>query len=350
MSSTRFSSSLALTAASAALIAAAVGFTACAQDPSAAAQSDQGLVGHRLVWQLVNDCATSIGVSPDDTIWIVGCDSRADGDIWYMRLVDDPNGLGPAQQAWTKTKGRSRRVTVDDAGQGQAITSTGISFYAHLPDTNARTVVKPTGDWDQNLTASTCLSDFSMYHLDNLLVFATSNLKTAFRDHHMFGVRCPTSRGNGVFMHMFGEERMWTATTELTQSLALFTPNGLFSPSAVKVPWILDSSGVIKVYVENADGSGVFVTQPSPPTVAFGLTDHYALAGDGVYEWIDAEGRWSRAIDNFTPTGSITQIAKAGAVTRQVPSGQSLTFGPSHLWAIDDSGAIYSALDATDVR
>jgi hypothetical protein len=350
MSLNRFFPSLALIASSAAFMVAAVAFTACAEDPSAADQADQGLVGHHLVWQLVNVCAASIGVAPDDTIWIVGCDTRADGDIWYMRMVDDPSGLGPAQQAWTLTKGQGRRITVDDAGQGQAITSTGTSFYAHLPDTNARTVVKPSGDWDQVLSPSTCVSEKSMYHLDNLLVFETSNLKIAFRDHHFFALRCPTSRGNGVFMHMFGEESAWTATTELAQSLALFTPSSLFSPSAVKVPWILDSSGVIKAYVENPDGSGVFVTMPSPPTLAFGLTDHYALASDGVYEWIDAEDRWARAIDNFTPTGAITQIAKSGAVTRQVPSGQFATFGPSHLWGIDTSGVIYSAIDSGDIR
>ena len=89
---------------------------------------------------------------------------------------------------------------------------------------------------------------------------------------------------------------------------------------------------------------------PNPPTTAFGLTDHYALARDGIYEWIDASGSWSRAIDNFTPTGSITQIAAAGAENRTPAGGQLATFGPSHLWSIDTSGTIYVAIDSVVIR
>jgi len=333
------------------LIAAAVGLAACVETPSTLDQADQDLVGHRLAWQLVNDCATSIGVSPDDTIWVVGCDNRADGDIWYMRMADGTKSLEPSQQLWTKTKGQGRRVTVDNAGQAAAITSTGALKTPSFPLTDARTIVKPDDkDWIDAVNPTTCLMDMTMYHLDNFLVFQTSNGTTNVTSHHVFALRCPTSRQNGVFMHMFAREQAWTATSELAQTIALFTPGGLFSPSAAKVPWLLDSSGVMKTYNENADGTGTFTVQPSPPTTVSGLTDHYALAGDGVYEWIDADSRWSRAIDNFTPTGSITQIASAGAVARQIPSGQTQTFGPSHLWAIDTSGTIYAAIDSTVIR
>jgi hypothetical protein len=92
------------------------------------------------------------------------------------------------------------------------------------------------------------------------------------------------------------------------------------------------------------------MTMPSPPSTAIGLTDHYALTGNGVYEWSDDNGSWSRAIDNVTPTGSLTQIAAAGAESRTPAGGQLSTMGPSHLWGIDTSGNIYVAIDTVVIR
>lgn len=90
----------------------------------------------------------------------------------------------------------------------------------------------------------------------------------------------------------------------------------------------------------------------APPSkrLAYGLTDHYALASDGVYEWSDAGQSRAWAVENTTPTGTITQIARSGTVRIQTPSGASSTVGPSHLWAIDDSGAIYWASSSSVIR
>jgi hypothetical protein len=335
---------------SAAVVSIVAGFAGCGQEPSPTDQDQQALVGHRLEWKQVNVCATSIGVAPDDTIWVVGCDNRADGDIWYMRLADRRNSFDPGNQVWALTKGRAARVTVDAGGQAFAITSTGASLTADVQSKDANTVFKPSGNFQTLLHPDTCLMDTTMYHLDDFLVFVTGSNMTHVHDHHRFALHCPTDRGNGNFMHLFDKEPAWTDTGVLAQQIALFTPGSLFTPSAAKVPWIIDSSGVIKRYNENADGSGTFTTMPSPPTTAFGLTDHYALARDGIYEWIDAGGSWSRAIDNFTPTGSITQIAAAGAENRTPAGGQLTTFGPSHLWSIDTSGTIYAAIDTVVLR
>src|SRR5207247_673577 len=99
--------------------------------------------------------------------------------------------------------------------------------------------------------------------------------------------------------------------------------------------WILDSDGNMW---SNNPGGNTFTSKPTTPSLAYGLTDHYALAIDGVYEWSDNRRSWTRVIENTTPTGTITQIARSGAVRIQTPSGATATVGPSSLWAIDDSG------------
>ncbi len=336
------------------LLMASLGIAACTDASITAedelADEDQQSVQPALAWQRAGGCAISIGVSPDDTIWVVGCENTADSNIWYMQIEDVPGEL-VTTEVWTMTNGRARRVVVDNGGEPQAITSSGAVLFNRVTTTNVQgqAVFRPGMDWktvNPQIPRFPCVMDLGVIHRENYLLFHTANRDE--RDHQYYSLRCPTSRGNGIFMHIQDDlTSEWTPTSQLAKSLAFFAPAALSDQSAGKTPWILDSDG--RMWSNDAGGD-TFTTQPTTPSLAYGLADHYAVANDGVYEWSDAGQSWAWVIENTTPTGTITQIARSGAVRIQTPGGASTTVGPSHLWAIDDSGAIYWASSSAVIR
>jgi hypothetical protein len=333
------------------LLVTSLGIAACT-DASITADEESAdeQAATPLSWQRAGGRAISIGVSPDDTIWVVGWENTADSNIWYMQVKDVPGEL-VTEEVWTMTNGRAKRVVVDNGGEPQGITSSGAVLFNRVTTTNVQgqAVFKPGVDWktvDPQIPRFPCVMDLGVIHRENYLLFQTANRDE--RDHQYYSLRCPTSRGNGIFMHIQEDlTSQWTPTSQLAKSLAFFAPAALSDQSAGKTPWILDSNGNMW---SNDAGGNTFTSKPTTPSLAYGLTDHYALASDGVYEWSDSRRSWTRVIENTTPTGTITQIARSGAVRIQTPSGATATVGPSGLWAIDDSGAIYRAGQSAIIR
>jgi hypothetical protein len=115
--------------------------------------------------------------------------------------------------------------------------------------------------------------------------------------------------------------------------MALFTPPS--SPFYSRLLFAVDANGAMRMYDPTLPGFSTPVA--APPSKTRSLTDHYALAANGVYEWKDDVQDWNLVLGNTTVTGTITQLAHA---RKQTARGQSYT---SSVWAIDDSGAIYKA-------
>jgi len=327
------------------LLTISISFSACGEEPSDATEGEQGVVRqHTFGWVRIGDCATSIGVSPDDTLWLVGCDNRADGDIWYTRLEGDAFAQS---RAWIQTSGRGKWVNVDDAGSPYVTTSSGDRYYAAVNTTNGKTPATPSGNWTIWFRSSDGVQDVLFNHSESYLLFQTANElgNVSLSQHRFYRIATPTDgTTNGSVGTRSQATQIWTDTGIKAQSLALFTPNG--GPSANKELWTLSSNGGIKSYDPTLNNGGV--PRPSPPSKALSLTDHYALTSGGVYHWNDSALDWEFYLDRATPTGQVIQVAHAGAVTVKLPSGKSATF-ESGVWAVDNSGVIYKAGDQTAI-
>ena len=311
--------------------------------------NDEQAVESQMRWNRATGCAISIAVAPDNTIWVVGCESSADGNIWYMQIKDVPGEL-VTEEVWTMTNGRAHRVVVDNGGEPEGVTNAGAVLFNRVTTKNVggKAIFMPGLNWktvSPEIPRFPCVMDLGVIHLENYMLFHTEDRQE--RDHSYYSLRCPSSRGNGIFMWIDEQPNQdvsqvqWTPTSQLAKSLAFFAPSQLADQSLGKAPWILDSDGRMW---SNIPGTNQFTSQTTTPTLAIGLTDHFALASGGVYEWSDAgRGSWTRVIENTTPTGTITQIARSGAVAVQIPDGSYKTVGPSALWAIDNTGAIYWA-------
>ena len=320
------------------VLAVALSSFACAEDPSATDEAEQGATRqHRFGWVRIGDCATSIGVSPDDTLWLVGCDAAADGDIWYTRLDGD---VFAQSRVWIQTNGRAQRVSVDDGGEPQATTSSGGQYVATITRTNGNPPAAPTGEWAVWISDGATLFN----HLESFLVFQTQNdVGVAPWQHQFYKITfAPDGSLNGTVSYKTVADSTWRDTGIKARSMALFTPGA--GPSAFKELWTLDSNGGLKTYDPSLNNGGL--VRPTPPSSIVGLTDHYALTAAGVYHWNDSRGDWDFYLDRTTPTGQVTEIAHAGAVTVKLANGTSATF-ESGVWAIDDSGTIYKAGDET---
>jgi hypothetical protein len=312
---------------------------ACTTEPFAdePTSSDEQEAGSGKEWVAIaaGGCATSLGVSPNNVLYVTGCDAGVvNKSVW--RLAEE----------WSLTSGTGTRIGVDHAGLAEVIRNNGQPYFASVTSTDARHVCEATGAFFQNPPNSPCLADFEMYHLDNLLAGVTSNLPVANGDHHMFAVRCPTVGGNGLVMTRMGEFAQWVSTSPelLASQIALFTVSG----SRRQILWMVDAAGVVSSYDEGDDfdqDEGRQVARPQPPGGPVrSLTDHFARTDGGVFVWNDAASTWSRVAPNSTPFGSITQIAHAGAVVITGIDGRRFTVGGSDLWGIDGTGTIYRAL------
>lgn len=345
-------------------------------------------------------CATSIAVSPDDTIWVIGCDTNPDGSIWYMRLEGD----FAQSPVWTETNGRAQRVSVDNGGLAWVMTSTGAAYRAMLTDTTGNdrpgnpSVMLPTGEWTpfgvepvgeggyghfglpaawftRASTQQRARSvDLLFNHQDASLVFHSSedagwctyptpgcyvyvnNDPEAFGSYE-FGAYSAhevyelldngavhvkkTPQPSRIPPVVPPPNNLWkTNTTEWestgitnARAMALFTPPS--APFYSRLLWAVDANGAMSMYDPTLPGFSI--SMAAPPSRTRSLTDHYALAADGVYEWKDDVQDWSFYLPNTTATGTITQVAHS---RKQSARGQSYT---SSVWAIDDSGAIYRA-------
>jgi hypothetical protein len=343
-------------------------------------------------------CATDIAVSPDDTIWVIGCDANPDGSIWHMRLEGD----FAQSPVWTETNGRAKRVSVDNGGEAWVTTNSGAAYRAML--TTIRTEdsfgrfnrMLPTGEWTPWGTepvgeggylhfglpnswftrapksGSTKSVDLLFNHQESVLVFHSpttdghctyptvgcyfyvNNDPLAFGSYEFgrYGAHEAyelLSNGTVLFKKTPQPSRipvvipppnnLWkTSTTEWlatsitdAKAMALFTP-----PSAQfysRLLWTVNSSGAMKMFDPTLPNFSISVA--SPPSKTTSLTDHYALAADGVYQYGDSNQSWAYYLPNTTATGTIVKLAHS---RKQNARGQSYT---SAVWAIDNTGAIY---------
>lgn len=312
----------------------------------------------QLTWKRVenpNARATSIGVSPDNTIWVVNAPVppatfNTDRTITYMRVVDIPGTLFSEEQ-WIETNGKARTVTVDNGGEPEAVTNAGRVLFNEMTLTNG--IYTPSRNWhiaQEKRGATTCVKDIGVVHLENYMVFHTGDDGA---NHSYYALHCQT----GAFLFMNEATRDedgdastifdWVPATQSGKQLAFFSFPQLADQSVGKIPWVLDASGNM---FQNIPGTTRFTAQKTTPTLATSLTDHYALAADGVYEWSDSRATWTRVIENTTPTGTITQIARSGRIAIRAANGSFVTVGPSALWAIDNSKNIYYATAPAVIR
>jgi hypothetical protein len=333
------------------LLALAVSSFGCGEDAAdtgsdgVSALPPQAVVRqHTFGWIRVGDCATAIGVSPDDTLWLVGCDTRADGDIWYTRLEGD--GFADSR-VWALTHGRGKKLFVDDAGQAYTTTSSNDRFWSTVTRTNGNPPTTPTLDWAPWIVSlNGTIQDQMFNHLESYMVFHTaSDGSPNLGEHQFYRITKPSDGSlDGRVWYKTLASSSWTDTGIKAQSLALFTPPR--GQNAAKELWTLDSKGGMRTYDPTVNNGG-FV-RPTPASGAYWLTDHYAITSSGVYHWSDANGAWEFYLDRTTPTGQIIQVAHAGATTVKLPSGTSATY-ESGVWAVDNAGVIYKAGDDTSV-
>ena len=142
-----------------------------------------------------------------------------------------------------------------------------------------------------------------------------------------------------------GQNSPWQFVVGRVKTLALFYR--LFGDTLSQTFWGLAANGSIWLFDED---SQTFSQMPAPPSYTYDLTDHFAAADDGIYQWNDSAQRWDRYMDNVTSGGPVVQIAHAGAVRVRRKDGTIVTVGPSSLWAIDQGGTVYYAASFTPPR
>src|SRR6185437_12568045 len=109
-----------------------------------------------------------------------------------------------------------------------------------------------------------------------------------------------------------------------------------------QVPWVISSPNNTTYNFSSWNGE-IFVAEPG--ALGYSLTDHYvASVLLGVYRWDDDTSSWNPYIGFETTdanggTGIIQKIARSDGIT--LNSGTFV--GPSQLWGIDNTGAVFSA-------
>jgi hypothetical protein len=118
--------------------------------------------------------------------------------------------------------------------------------------------------------------------------------------------------------------------------IALFKTINPQTNLPAQIPWVLQNTGDIFSYYYPTKS---FVHMAGAAT---SLTDHYVVGSiggipSGIYKWDDNAESWDYITTNILPNGNwITQLAYSGAVTVN-----GSTWGPSELWGLDNTGAIY---------
>jgi hypothetical protein len=301
-------------------------------------------------WQpLGTGCADTIGVAPNDVLWVTGCDGRPDNSVWYMRYeVECYEGICADVPVWYEGKGSGKRITVFKDGNVFVVTSGGAVHGATWQNKNG--VAVPTGRWRQPIVAPDCVNQLAGYVADpGGLTFETPTRSSPDDGvWRYFSTACNADlNGNSRIRYLRGyhTQTPWLPANGSGQLLATF-----FGP--------VGSSPEVTLLTSGADGSlwsydesGVqFSIMASPPGLTYSLTDHFAATDQGVFRYDDATGGWNYYIDGVTPTGRIKQIARAGAVRAVRADGSELTIGPSSLWGVDDSGQIYYAVSFRQPR
>jgi hypothetical protein len=356
------------------LTCAALALGACATTPTDAPESsDEGenaaIVQEQFGWQRIGDCATNLGVSPDDTIWFIGCDAAADGVVWYSR-IDDSDPFGGFRQWVPSATARARWINVDDGGDPTITTSTVERFRTGASDAGF-----PGDNWGTRLGHPTSRGPFAevLHHHDEPYLLFQSNNTDRFSPtvHHFYALTMSRDgSGDGIALQWSaadvgpGGMTDWKTITSATgatmrgQQIALFTPmNAERSEFKRKNVWTVTAGGVVTEYDDTLFSKTR--VRPSPPSPILSLTDHFALTADGVYQWDDAaNGAWTPYVGcgaecvhlgSTTPHGTIIQIAHAGPTNIKQRNGRFKVF-ESGLWAIDDAGFIYKAGIGTEIR
>lgn len=303
------------------LLIACVAEPAPDTDSEHATQSTQE-VGAR--WTHISGCARTIAVSPDDTIWVTGCTGGANKEVWYLHPRDP----------WALSVAHATRINVDNGGQVYAATADGALWIDLVPITKANEISFPSDEWVLwgVPPGPVAFRDVLFNHLDQVLLFRTANAGTVpFESHDLYALEKKSS--DGRVYHMNAGEGVWHQIPHLlAKQIVLFRPQpGV--PVRKKDLWALDSSGVLR-WVDHDVPTPV----EAPPGSIVSVTDSHVLTTSGVYRWSDLH--WSKVVDRSTPTGTIVQIAFAGAADAWMPERVMQTF-TSELWGIDDAGQIY---------
>lgn len=342
-------------------------------------------------------CATSISVAADDTIWFTQCNTDK---IWYMRLEGDfaqspvwTETVGRAKRVAVDNGGFAWVIPSDNSVWRALFTNTSGNDQANNPS-----VLRPTGQWTAWGSEPALEGGSNHMGLPNAwftraprsggaktveLLFNHQESVLAFHSSEDAGWCTHPTVGCYFYVHndplAFGSyefgaygaheayelldngkvffkktpqpsripvvipppNNLWkTSTTEWlstsitdAKAMALFTPPN--NPAYSRLLWTVNASGAMKLFDPTLPNFAAPVA--SPPSKTTSLTDHYALAADGVYEYKDSNQGWSRYLGNTTATGDIIQLAHS---RKQNARGQSYT---SSVWALDNAGVIYKA-------
>jgi hypothetical protein len=332
------------------LLATSLIGTGCAGDDAPDPELGEAAATTMEWFPLQEGCATSIAVAPNDVVWVTGCDGEDEHSVWYMRYeVSCFEGICGDFPVWHDntgsgaSSGRGNHVAINRAGGAMSISADGFRVMAALGRDGSDGIARPTGRW-QNLFPwnQLCLNEVEEYPVSNegALAFETPQRQIDQSAFRYLATDCyPDANGNSQIDRRIGQGQNspWQAVFGRGAKLALFYR--LFGETLSQTFWALAADGTIWLY----DGDMHFQQMPAPPSYTYDLTDHFAAAEDGIYQWNDSAERWDRYIDNETIGGPVKQISHAGAVRVRRKDGTVVTIGPSTLWAIDHGGTIYFA-------
>lgn len=302
-------------------------------------------------WVYVNNCATSISVTVNNIIYIVGCDPSGVGTVWHMRqnaAECHELACGDDEQIWAADdmQGlRARRVSVENIGGGGLATDdTGtlrIGVYQPFPGQRSSDVFLEPNLWETSITGS-CVDDVEQYHVRPTGIWYVAPQPPfavgggGATDYRTFATSCnANARGDRDVLAAIGPAPGLRPTGHVARELAIF------ADGTTQAMWGLRSDGSMFSYTT---ATGEAREQPTPPATAYDLTDHFAATESGIYEFVN--GGWQLYIANRTASGArIKQIAHAGRVVASLA-----TRGPSLLWGIDEAGNIYKAVVQTTPR
>src|SRR5262249_21669739 len=119
-------------------------------------------------WQYFDNCATSIGAGPNNSLWVVGCHGGlADGDIWSMHFETTCDQFTCADgRVWDVWSQKGSLVRVDHGAAPFVVGSNGsVSQVFALENAQHRAV--PAG-WNPATRSTQCTRDFVKYYLTEL--------------------------------------------------------------------------------------------------------------------------------------------------------------------------------------
>jgi hypothetical protein len=339
--------------------------------------------------------ASAIAVGPNDIPWILGCgggfcnDTGYEQAVFFLRWLPcsyQPCLVGPSPQ-WVYAQGGGMTLAVDLNGLPHVAGTNGVIYGMGTQIDSNGTVVPAIGNWFAQEGAVSAFAAGVMQHYYGNAgemfyprQYGNAPEDAVYEQQYLWGFGCgsacaqgPFSTDAGIYFGSWSETvqdsdgdsdpAVWSGWTHLSggaMRIALFSepPSGSTLANGSNThqsPWVLNAEG--QIYAMGTDGGWHQINRPFNLPVQ-SITDHYVLTNSGgVWVWTgDSFGDnpnptamtngWNLVISGSNTTTASPLVLKQIAWSQAVSGGfvgQSAQIGPSELWAIDWSGAVYRA-------